>query len=76
MKKSVYKRKYLNDYCEHKGMEDLCDGCNLEGTEYGCNFNSASDAEIDEMFDVLTGGKEVEEVIECEGEGLRHTEEG
>lgn len=76
MKKSVYKRKYLNDYCEHRGMEDLCDGCNLEGKEYGCNFSSASDEEIDDMFDVLTGGKEVEEVIECEGESLRHTEEG
>lgn len=76
MKKSVYKRKYLNDYCEQRGTEDLCEGCKLDGSDYKCNFSTASDSEIDGMYETLTGGEQNEEIIKPKGKSVRHTEEG
>ena len=45
------KRKHLSEYCEHRGMSDQCDGCVLNFKEFSCGFNSASDEEIEKMYE-------------------------
>ena len=50
------KRKLLSDYCNFRGDIDQCDGCMLNFKEYGCDFSSASDEEIEKMYERFKEG--------------------
>ena len=50
------KRKELNDYCVHRGDSDQCDGCILNNPIFSCAFSSASDEEINKMYEQYLGG--------------------
>lgn len=45
------KRRHLSEYCEHRGMSDQCDGCVFNFKEFSCGFNTASDEEINKMYE-------------------------
>ena len=44
------KRKYLSEYCEHRGTSDQCDGCVLV-KEASCQFNKLNKNKINEMYE-------------------------
>ena len=50
------KRKYLLEYCNFRGLSDQCDGCVLNFREFSCAFESASDEEIEKMYERYTEG--------------------
>ena len=50
------KRKLLSDYCNWRGDIDQCDGCMLNFKEYECNFASASEEEIEKMYERFKEG--------------------
>lgn len=50
------KRKELTDYCNWRGTSDQCDGCILNFKEFSCQFNTASDEEINEMYERFMEG--------------------
>lgn len=52
MKKRI-RRKYLEEFCESRGYSDQCDGCVLENKDVSCAFASASDEEIEKMYEIV-----------------------
>ena len=50
------KRKYLSEYCEHRGMSDQCDGCVFE-KEANCQFNKLNKNKINEMYEKVKNKK-------------------
>lgn len=48
---TTQKRKELSDYCNWRGYDDQCDGCVLNFKEFSCAFASASDEEIEKMYE-------------------------